>query len=87
MNASTTRSSSGTVLSGPGTLRAVLVTAGVDAASVTIYDNTAGSGTVLAVVKAAANTSAQWTPPGGQAASKGLYATITGTSPSVTVVY
>lgn len=88
MHASVTLAASAAVRAGPGALLAVLVTAGADAAAVTIYDNaTAGSGTVLAMVKAAAGASAAWTPFGGQAAAHGIYATITGTSPAITVVY
>jgi hypothetical protein len=87
MHASTTTAASAAIRSGPGALVAVLLTAGSDAASATIYDNTAGSGTVLAVLQAAANSTVSWTPPGGQAAAHGLYAALTGTAPSVTVVY
>ena len=79
--------SSGAVRSGPGALIAILITGGADAASVTIYDNTAGSGTKLAVIKAAINTTAAWTPASMQVCSKGLYATITGTTPDVFVIY
>lgn len=87
MNASTTLAASGLVRTGPGRLAAVLLAGGSDAASATIYDNTAGSGTVLAVLKAAAGVTVSWAPPGGQAASLGLYAALTGTTPSATVVY
>lgn len=78
---------SGAVKTGPGALAGVLITGGADAASVTIYDNTAGSGKKLAVVKAAINTSASWTPIDPQVCSTGLYATITGTTPDVFVTY
>lgn len=87
MNASTTVAATATIRTGPGALVAVLLTAGADAASATIYDNTEGSGTVLAVVKAAINTTVSWTPPDGQAAARGIHAVITGTAPSCTVVY
>jgi hypothetical protein len=78
---------SGAVKSGPGALAGVLLTAGADAASVTIYDNTAGSGTKLAVIKAAINTTASWTPTDPQVCSTGLYAEITGTTPDIFVLY
>lgn len=78
---------SGAVRSGPGALAAVLITGGADAASVTIHDSTAGSGAKLAVLKAAINTTAAWTPAEKQVCSKGLYATITGTTPDVFVVF
>lgn len=87
MYASTNLAASAAVRTGPGTLVAVLLTGGSDAATVIIYDNTAGSGTVLAKLAAAANTTVQWTPPGGQICATGLYATISGTAPSITVVY
>lgn len=87
MNSTLATTSSVAVRSGPGALVAVLLTAAGDAASVTIYDNTAGSGTKLAVVKAGAGETAQWTPAECQACSTGLYATLTGTTPDVFVVY
>ena len=79
--------SSAAVKTGPGALAGVLLTAGADQASVTIYDNTAGSGTKLAVLKAAANTTASWTPTDPQVCSTGLYADISGTTPDVFVLY
>jgi hypothetical protein len=79
--------SSAAVKTGPGELHAVLLTAGADAASLTLYNNTAGSGTKLAVLKAAANTSAVFTPPVSLVFSVGLYATITGTAPEISIVY
>lgn len=75
------------VLSGPGSLCSVLLTAGSDAASLTIYNNTAGSGTVVAIVKAAAGASVQFTPAQPLAVGAGLYAVLTGTSPACTVGY
>ncbi len=86
MNAWVRLASSGAVRSGPGALLSVLLTAGADAASVTIYDNTAGSGDVVAVLKAAAESTVPWLA-GSLVCSKGLYAVITGTSPSCTVVF
>ncbi|MCZ7568969.1 MAG: hypothetical protein M5U01_10335 [Ardenticatenaceae bacterium] len=88
MNGSAHLQASGGVRTGPGALVALLLTAGGDAAAVTVYDNTAGAGTVLAVLTAAAGTTAPaWAPPGGQACAHGLYAEITGTAPDVIVVY
>jgi hypothetical protein len=71
----------------PGLLYAVVLTAGADAASVTVYNNTAGSGDKVAVLKAAAGTSASWCPAQPIACSKGLYATVTGTTPDVSVAF
>lgn len=80
--------SSAAVKTGPGALAGVLLTAGADAASVTIYDNpSAASGTKLAVIKAAINTTASWTPTDPQVCSLGLYAEITGTTPDVFITY
>jgi hypothetical protein len=88
MHASTTLAASAVISARPGALLGVLLTAGADAASVTIYDNaTTNSGTVLAVVKAAINSTAQWTPHVGQVCANGLYAAVSGTTPSATVVY
>lgn len=71
---------------GPGSIDSVLLTAGSDAATLIIYDNTAASGTVVATLKAAANTCFQWSPR-GHVLSKGAYGDITGTSPEAVIVY
>ena len=85
--ASLALTASGQVKARPGALVAVIITGGADAASVTVYDNTVTSGTILAVVKAAINTTVTFCPAVPIVASKGLYATITGTTPNVTVVF
>lgn len=77
----------GQVKSGPGALVAVVLTAGTDLATVTLYDNTAASGTVLCTLKAAANSSVVFTPARPYAFAKGCYADLSGTGPEVTVVY
>jgi hypothetical protein len=87
MHASTTIDATATIRTGPGALVAVLLTAAADAASATIYDNTTNSGAVLAVLKAPINTTVSWTPPGGQVNARGIYVTLTGTTPSCTIVY
>lgn len=80
--------SDGVVKAAPGILVSVLLTAGADAATIILYDNAStASGTVLATVKAAANLTAQWTPTSGYAAANGIYADVTGTSPTAYVVY
>ena len=66
-------------------LRGVVLTGGADAASATVRTG-GGSGTVLAVVKAAINTTASVQVddiecPGG------IHVTVTGTTPDVTVIY
>ena len=87
MYASTTVAESTLIKTGATGLAAVIISAAADAATVTVYDNTAGSGTVLAVLKAAINTTVSFCPCGPLAAARGLYATVTGTGPSVTLVY
>jgi len=89
MNATTSLTASGVIKGASGALLGIVLTGAADAASVTIYDNaTTNSGPILAVLKAAINTTVVWTAPaGGQAAASGLYATITGTTPNLSVVY
>lgn len=78
----------GAVESRGGQLVSVLLTAGSDAASIILHDNTAGSGTVLCKLAAsAANVTAQWTPSRAYIFTNGLYATVSGTGPAATVVY
>lgn len=74
------------IRTGSGMLISALLTGGSDAATLTIYDNTEASGTVLAVLKAAANTSVSWTP-GPAVCKTGLYAALAGTGPVATLVY
>lgn len=87
MYASTTVTESTLIKTGATGLAAVVITGGVDAASVTVYDNTAGSGTVLCKLAVADGMSVCFCPCGPLAAARGLYATVTGTAPSVTVVF
>jgi hypothetical protein len=78
----------GVVSATPGSLVAVLLTAAGDQATIILYDNaSAASGTKLATLKAAANTTAAWTPASPQVASLGIYADVTGTTPEATVLY
>jgi len=78
---------SAAVKAGPGQLCGVVLTAGSDTATVIIYNNTAGSGTILTRLSAVANTSAVATFPQPLVFSLGIYATIAGTAPNVTVAY
>lgn len=65
----------------PGALCAVLLTGGSDAATIILYDNaSAASGTILATLKAAINTTVSYCPAHPLAVSKGIYADITGTA-------
>jgi len=75
------------IKSGPTALHSVILTGGSDAATVILYNNTAGSGTVICKLAAAAGTTVSWSPPKPLNCQVGIYATITGTAPSVTVAY
>jgi hypothetical protein len=76
----------GAVKGSRGALASVVLTAGIDAASVVLDDSADGSGAKLCTLKAAANTTAVWTPAMPQAFSL-LYATVTGTTPEITIQY
>ncbi len=84
---STHITASGLIHTGYGGVMAVILTGGSDAASVTLYDNTAASGTVIAVLKAGIDTTVVFTPAVALGVAKGIYAAITGTTPDVTVAY
>jgi hypothetical protein len=79
----------GAVKSASGQLVSVLLTSGGAAATLVLYDNdSAASGTVLATIKTATNNdSNQWSPAVPYVAANGIYADITGTGASATVVY
>jgi len=78
--------SSGQVKTGSGVIYAAVLTASSDTATLILYDNTAGSGTIIAKLSAVANTSATINLEGA-AFNKGVYAALTGTSPSATIIY
>jgi hypothetical protein len=73
----------GQLFTGPGVYQGMAVIAGA-AATVTLYDNTAGSGTVVAVAQLAGAGTVIDAPPAGVFFSKGLFAVLTG-APSGTV--
>lgn len=75
------------VKTGPGLFFGVLLTGGSDAATIVLYDNTSATGTILATVKAAINTTAVWTPAVPYAFGTGIYADVTGTAMAAYVVY
>jgi len=88
MAAYTNKTASGAVLSAGGTCYGAVLTSGSDAATLILYDNTAGSGTIICkLAVAAANTTVVFTPVVGLPVGTGLYAALTGTSPSATVVH
>jgi hypothetical protein len=76
---------SGAVKSGPGVLHSLVLTAGSDAATATVYDETSGSGDVIVAIKAAANATESVVLD--VAFGVGLYVALSGTSPTVTVSY
>ena len=74
----------GTAKTGSGKLLGGVLTAGADAATATIYDNTAASGKVLRTVKAAANASAGLEVPAcGIRFGTGLHVVLAGTGPKL----
>ncbi len=71
----------GTVTTGNGKLLGGLLAAGGDAATATIYDNTAASGPVIRIVKALANESSLLgLPSGGVRFGTGLHVVLAGTA-------
>lgn len=85
---STVVQASGLIKTGPGVIYGLILSGGADAATVILYDNTAGSGTkAIGLVKAAINSTVHVSFPGGIAFGAGCYATITGTTPDVTVIF
>lgn len=79
------RTNSGAVKAGPGGVHTVSLAAGTNAATLILYNNTAGSGTVIWKLSAVAN--------GSESAlldvtfEAGCYATLTGDSPVASVSY
>lgn len=73
------------IKTGPGGIHSVTLAAGSDAATLILYANTAGSGTIIWKLAAATGTSesAVLDVPFGT----GCYAALTGTAPSASVAY
>lgn len=79
---------SGLVKTGPGVIAAITLTGGSDAATLTLYDNvSAAAPAVWATIKAAAGATVHVDLPGCLGFGAGCYAEISGTSPSVGVLY
>jgi len=78
---------SGAVKVGPGELFGVTLTGGSDAATLILYDEIAGSGTIICKLSAAANTSTSLSLPMGASFGVGCYAVLTGTAPSASIFY
>lgn len=75
------------VKAGPGMLIGAVLAAGSDAATLIVYDNTAGSGSIVLKLAAATGTSEAVVIPNGVSFSVGLYVVMTGTAESVSVYY
>lgn len=73
----------GAVKSGPGGVHSATLAAGTDAATFTLYDNTAASGTVICKLSAAANTTESTVI--NITFGTGCFAEVTGTAPSASV--
>ena len=80
-------SATGTIKSGGGVLKSVALQGGSANSTVTLRDDTSGSGTVILSLAAVIGTSALWTAGDRQGVpfTTGLHATIAGTGAAVTV--
>jgi len=81
------KTSSGAVKASAGLVAGIVITGGVDAASVTLSNHASNNSVPLVMVKAAINTTATAMLAAPVYFSAGIFATITGTTPSVTVIY
>jgi hypothetical protein len=81
------KTSAGIVKTGPGILHEIHLAAGVDAATATVYDNTAASGTILARLAAVANGNDRYAPKDGIPFGVGVYVAFTGTTPTADIAY
>ena len=79
------KTSSATVVTGPGVLHSVTLAAGSDAATAIVYDNTAASGAIICKLTAPQDTNAHAVLD--VAFGIGCHIALTGTSPSGTVAY
>lgn len=73
------------VRTGPCILHSVNLAADSDTATAIVYDNTAGSGTIICKLSALLGTSVSVVLD--VAPSTGIYVTLTGTTPSCTVTH
>lgn len=82
------RTSTGLAIAGPGRLRAVVLTPAAAVSAVLVQDSSAGGGTDVLSLQAAANgASAVWlsADPDGVPFSAGVYVTLSGASAAVSV--
>lgn len=75
------------VKTGPCGLFSVTLAGAGDAATCTIYDNTAGSGTVVVKLRALTGETVVWQPARPVSMSLGIYVALTGTTPDISVAY
>lgn len=83
----TNKAASAAILVGPGAFYGAVLTATSDTATLTLYDSLTAGGTVICSLSAATLTSAPFTPGVRMPVSIGIYAALTGTTPSATVCY
>ena len=82
------KTADGAVKAGPGILYSFTLTGGSDAATLTIYDSLAGSGTQMwARFSVAANETVTAHVPGGIAFGVGCFAVLTGTDEEASFAY
>ena len=81
----TSTGSSALIKTGNGGVTSATLAAGSDAATLILYDNTAGSGTAFLKLAAAANTTAHANFSFPMGFTTGCYAALTGTGPNATV--
>jgi hypothetical protein len=75
------------VATGPCSLYAVTLAGAADAATCTIYDNTAGNGTVAVKLRALTGETVCWQPSRPLSMNKGICVALTGTTPDISVAY
>ena len=88
MNQITKRTTSGLVNEGRTEVISVILTGGTDAATADVLDGTTSGGTSKLFIKAASTeTKPVKLAEKGAIFSEGVYVTLTGTGPSVTVIW
>lgn len=82
-------SASGKVVDGPVFLKSLVLAGGSDAASVALADSSGAGGTAVLTLKAAAGSTVSWHSADKRGAFFGtaIYATVSGTSPAVSLEY
>ncbi len=73
------------IKTGPGILHSIVLAGGSDAATLIVYDNTAGSGTIICKLAVPLGDNADAILD--VAFGIGIYATLTGTTPSASLSY